>query len=1177
MAKRRSTAVVINTDWELEGVQTGSARRGVAGASDPFIEKLTEPGRVEVHRAIQASARERRTAEALPRLDLSVPADPAAAYILVLRHPSGALTFHRPSAAVARRGVAAGPATVRFQVDFRETEPDEIATARRSILTSAIKGAVLKVTGKLADLLLPRLALAFEQHSWQKKGLREGWLQVTPEALRSNRFQDADFSRIGAASDRCLLLLHGTFSNAAGAYSDLAATRGISGADFFSAVRPIYGERIFAFNHFTLGKTPDQNARELLAGLPKQATFDVITHSRGGLILRDLVERKSVLGKGAGKFQLGHAVLVASPNQGTPLATPKRWETSVGWIANVADMFPENPFTLTLEFISEALVWLAHRASGGIPGLGAMDMEGELIKALEIAPPPPVGSYSALVSNYLPDSNVLVRMADAGVDSFFRGACDLVVPTEGGWRIGSAPTILPSKQIACFGTGSGGNIKSDLNIIHTQFFRQPQTIDFLIETLSGKQHTLPLLDPAVRLPSRGLRSAAAVVEPEPSTAVPPKTAPAPLDLPSRAAEVLLPQRTQSLRPSVEADEVFQLFMMSSDSPDPSQDHVPQPQKGSTDQQKQKKRVAVLLATFRNARVVETVVLRGQDDDPRGGGKRWQKIIAFNEGIKDYINGNPGAPNLPGREDLQQFGMELFETILPRGVRRLYDVARAEVASRGHRLDIVMTSMINWVADKPWEFSYDPSRQTFLAPEDVNFTRNVLTSVPSDVDSLHRGPMRILIVVAQPIGLGLLSAQEEEVVVRRGFRHLIDANLATVDVMLSATADLLHQRLEYFEYDVVHFIGHGEYREDQQEGYLIFERADGRAQPVSAESLRQILCHRNIRLVFLNACETGMVGRSNTRFDFNRGLAPKLVAGGIPAVVANQYKVLDLSATEFARRFYWSLAQGSSVGDAAREARVAVNYSIAGECIDWAVPVVYARNPCRSLFAPSHSAQPMQDLLTGSGVRRGAAAGARIGLWDVNHVLPSLEALAERLNGVQSMYSFEVVDITAPLGTWRLLQDKDNNTQQGVLHGQEVCNKLRGQVTALGLNRLFCITTFAVADTFDKQYRTDLAMWNNDPEQRITVISGAGELFQSMNSSYPVQRFISNSIANALCGNKIEHSKAPFNCPNFYRHKRRTMQERLEYTTGHQQLCADCRRKIDDKRKVEALQNILRVF
>ena len=121
------------------------------------------------------------------------------------------------------------------------------------------------------------------------------------------------------------------------------------------------------------------------------------------------------------------------------------------------------------------------------------------------------------------------------------------------------------------------------------------------------------------------------------------------------------------------------------------------------------------------------------------------------------------------------------------------------------------------------------------------------------------------------------------------------------------------------------------------------------QLVSAESVRQVLCHRGIRLVFLNACETGMVGKSENQFDFNQGVAPKLVAGGIPVVVGNQYKVLDVAATEFTRHFYRWLALGSTVGDAAREARVAVNYSIAGENIDWAVPVVYARNPGRMLY------------------------------------------------------------------------------------------------------------------------------------------------------------------------------------------------------------------------------------
>jgi hypothetical protein len=79
-------------------------------------------------------------------------------------------------------------------------------------------------------------------------------------------------------------------------------------------------------------------------------------------------------------------------------------------------------------------------------------------------------------------------------------------------------------------------------------------------------------------------------------------------------------------------------------------------------------------------------------------------------------------------------------------------------------------------------------------------------------------------------------------------------------------------------------------------------------------------------------------------DFHRGVAPALVAGGLPAVLANQYKVLDSAALAFAGHFYWSLANGHTLGDAAREARVAVRCAGPPETIDWAVPVLFARDP-----------------------------------------------------------------------------------------------------------------------------------------------------------------------------------------------------------------------------------------
>ena len=117
-------------------------------------------------------------------------------------------------------------------------------------------------------------------------------------------------------------------------------------------------------------------------------------------------------------------------------ATPQRWSDTVGWMANLLELFPDNPFTTGAEFVANGLVWLARHASGDIPG-SARDGRRRATRSPELQSPPgpPADAYSALVANYNPSATVLLRMLDTGVDQFFGSANDLVVPSEGGWRI----------------------------------------------------------------------------------------------------------------------------------------------------------------------------------------------------------------------------------------------------------------------------------------------------------------------------------------------------------------------------------------------------------------------------------------------------------------------------------------------------------------------------------------------------------------------------------------------------------------------------------------------------------------------------------------------------------------------------------------------------------------------
>jgi len=202
----------------------------------------------------------------------------------------------------------------------------------------------------------------------------------------------------------------------------------------------------------------------------------------------------------------------------------------------------------------------------------------------------------------------------------------------------------------------------------------------------------------------------------------------------------------------------------------------------------------------------------------------------------------------------------------------------------------------------------------------------------------------LVVSARPRGVPPVAAGEETARIRAAFRNLVGTGLARIELLPRATPARLQRRLAEGRLDVLHFIGHGAFDPESHEGSVLMEDAAGRPRPLAFESFRQIVCRRGLRLVFLNACETGRGGRS----DWNRGVAPALVAAGLPAVVANQYSVLDQAATAFAADFYAQLARGKALADAAREARLAVGREHGTSGLDWAVPVLFARDPREAL-------------------------------------------------------------------------------------------------------------------------------------------------------------------------------------------------------------------------------------
>jgi CHAT domain-containing protein len=107
--------------------------------------------------------------------------------------------------------------------------------------------------------------------------------------------------------------------------------------------------------------------------------------------------------------------------------------------------------------------------------------------------------------------------------------------------------------------------------------------------------------------------------------------------------------------------------------------------------------------------------------------------------------------------------------------------------------------------------------------------------------------------------------------------------------------------------VLHFIGHGDFDPDRDEGVLALVREDGRADLVAAHRLVDLLRQTRPmpRLVVLNSCFGAATGVS----DLFSGTAAALVRGGVSAVAAMQYEVSDPAAVAFARGFYDAIVRG----------------------------------------------------------------------------------------------------------------------------------------------------------------------------------------------------------------------------------------------------------------------------
>ena len=301
---------------------------------------------------------------------------------------------------------------------------------------------------------------------------------------------------------------------------------------------------------------------------------------------------------------------------------------------------------------------------------------------------------------------------------------------------------------------------------------------------------------------------------------------------------------------------------------------------------------------------------------------------------------------PEMRAAEAFGRKLFESVFHDELREcltssLHQVDRQEIPGLRIKLRLVDVPEL---ANLPWEYLYHPTLRRFIVLSvETPITR--YTDLPRPITPLKvETPLLLLVAAASPNDFASLDVEREKAKMTSALRDLEARGVIAVEWLEQATLAALQQRLRKGPVHLFHFIGHGGWDDQAEDGVLLFENEQRRGAQVSASRLATILHdHRTLRLVVLNACEGARVAST----DPFAGVAATLVQQGIPAVVAMQFEITDHAAILFSQVFYDSLADGYSVEAALAEARKAIFAS--GNDVEWGTPVLYLRAASGRLF------------------------------------------------------------------------------------------------------------------------------------------------------------------------------------------------------------------------------------
>ena len=316
-----------------------------------------------------------------------------------------------------------------------------------------------------------------------------------------------------------------------------------------------------------------------------------------------------------------------------------------------------------------------------------------------------------------------------------------------------------------------------------------------------------------------------------------------------------------------------------------------------------------------------------------------------------------ASSVPSRKLLSRseasvrgVGRRLFDALFSQqALAGVYRASCAVAVERGETLRMVLRVNAPELAVLPWESMFDEAADSYVCRREPLVRHVPVASSPPPLKV--QLPLRILALIASPRGLAVLDVEKEKEDLARALAQPIERGSVVLQWLEHTTWPALQDALLTDSWHVVHFIGHGDFDIERDEGVLALENEEGRVHRVTAESFVDLLREAQPmpRLVVLNACESSTSGST----DMFSGAAASLVRGGVSAVTAMQFEISDKAAIAFCRGFYTAIGRGRGVDEAVRSGRVAI-LGLGDGSLEWITPTLYLRGREAHLFAVSRS-------------------------------------------------------------------------------------------------------------------------------------------------------------------------------------------------------------------------------